>query len=308
MVARAGRGAGEQRVLTLCIALSAVVHALLLLAWPAPSERERPRHDPLEVALLQKKETVTPPELEPPRVVPRPEVPPRKSAETARKPPSQSPSAPSRPPPRRRQAAAVPGFEAQAPAPSTRTALLAPPSTEELTPAPPAGPRAEAKAPAPEPALPVATPPAPRPEEPSVATAPVSAEAAPPLKAAAPGGEPRAGAPPPGAGRPGAAASADSRPVTPPSFNAAYLRNPPPRYPIVARRNGEEGAVTLRVRVTVDGRAATVTVEQSSGSPSLDRAALEAVRTWRFVPARSGADPVEAWVLVPVVFRLDGVS
>jgi protein TonB len=27
---------------------------------------------------------------------------------------------------------------------------------------------------------------------------------------------------------------------------------------------------------------------------------------WRFVPARHGTDPVESWVLVPVVFRLEG--
>jgi periplasmic protein TonB len=96
--------------------------------------------------------------------------------------------------------------------------------------------------------------------------------------------------------------------LTPPSFNAAYLRNPPPRYPLAARRSGEEGTVTLRVRVTADGRAASVNIESSSGSPSLDRAALEAVRAWRFVPARSGLENVEAWVLVPIVFRLDGVS
>lgn len=107
---------------------------------------------------------------------------------------------------------------------------------------------------------------------------------------------------------PGPAAAEIAKPLTPPNFSASYLRNPPPRYPIAARRNGEEGTVTLRVRVTANGRAESVSIEQSSGSASLDRAALEAVRGWRFVPARQGADPVDAWVLVPVVFRLDGVS
>jgi protein TonB len=96
--------------------------------------------------------------------------------------------------------------------------------------------------------------------------------------------------------------------TTPPSFNAAYLRNPPPRYPISARRRGEQGTVTLRVLVARDGAPVRVSLETTSGSGSLDEAALEAVRNWRFVPARQGGQAVEAWVLVPIVFKLDGGS
>lgn len=93
-----------------------------------------------------------------------------------------------------------------------------------------------------------------------------------------------------------------------PSFNAAYLRNPAPRYPIIARRNGEQGTVTLKVLVTREGAPAKVSVDKTSGSAHLDAAALETVRSWRFVPARQGMQPVEAWVLVPIVFRLEPVS
>jgi len=100
-------------------------------------------------------------------------------------------------------------------------------------------------------------------------------------------------------------AGRDTATASPPSFNAAYLRNPPPLYPLVARRNGEQGTVTLKVRVTREGIAASVAVEKTSGSFHLDNAALETVRTWRFVPARQGMQPVEAWVLVPIVFRLE---
>jgi periplasmic protein TonB len=96
--------------------------------------------------------------------------------------------------------------------------------------------------------------------------------------------------------------------VTPPTFNAAYLSNPPPRYPLIARRNGEEGTVMLKVLVTHDGRPASVSLEATSGSHHLDRAALETVKNWRFAPARQGAQPVKAWVLVPIVFRLEGSS
>lgn len=96
--------------------------------------------------------------------------------------------------------------------------------------------------------------------------------------------------------------------ITPPTFNAAYLRNPVPRYPMIARRSGEQGTVTLRVLVTREGVPASVSVERTSGSGHLDSAALETVRTWRFVPARRGQQPIDAWVLVPVVFRLEGTS
>jgi protein TonB len=101
---------------------------------------------------------------------------------------------------------------------------------------------------------------------------------------------------------------AASAAVVSPNFNAAYLSNPAPRYPLASRRAGEQGTVTLRVLVKPDGLPAQVEVERSSGSPHLDAAALEAVKGWRFVPARQGADPIESWVLVPVVFRLEGFS
>jgi protein TonB len=97
-------------------------------------------------------------------------------------------------------------------------------------------------------------------------------------------------------------------PTTPPGFGAAYLRNPPPSYPPASRHAGEQGTVMLRVRVAVDGSASRVTVEKSSGSPHLDAAALEAVKAWRFTPARRGAEAVESWMLVPVVFRLESAS
>lgn len=105
-----------------------------------------------------------------------------------------------------------------------------------------------------------------------------------------------------------AEAAAPVEALTPPVFNAGYLRNPPPRYPISARRNGEQGTVTLRVLVDREGLPASVAVEKTSGFAPLDNAAREAVRAWRFAPARRGNQAVEAWVLVPVVFRLEDAS
>jgi protein TonB len=59
------------------------------------------------------------------------------------------------------------------------------------------------------------------------------------------------------------------------------------------------------VRVTAQGASERVQVARSSGFPRLDQAASEAVRSWRFVPARRGEEAVAAEVLVPIVFRLD---
>jgi len=94
-------------------------------------------------------------------------------------------------------------------------------------------------------------------------------------------------------------------PVVPPRFDAAYLNNPPPAYPSAARRMGDEGKVILRVHVDQQGRAQDVQVKTSSGSARLDDAALNTVKDWRFVPARQGEQPVVAWVLVPIVFKLE---
>jgi protein TonB len=92
--------------------------------------------------------------------------------------------------------------------------------------------------------------------------------------------------------------------VTPPQFGAAYLNNPKPGYPAFARRMGMEGIVMLKVLVSSQGTALKIEVARSSGYEILDEAATEAVKNWRFVPARKGDSPVEEWVQVPLAFRL----
>jgi protein TonB len=87
---------------------------------------------------------------------------------------------------------------------------------------------------------------------------------------------------------------------------AVYLRNPKPSYPNLSRRLNEQGTVLLRVFVTSAGNATTVELKQSSGFARLDRAAQEAVQDWKFVPAKRGEQPVDAWVVVPIKFSLKG--
>jgi protein TonB len=89
------------------------------------------------------------------------------------------------------------------------------------------------------------------------------------------------------------------------SFDAAYLNNPAPAYPLISRRQGEFGKVLLLVQVTPHGTAAQVEIKQSCGFPRLDEAALEAVRKWHFVPARQGEVAVATSVVVPLSFKLN---
>ncbi len=78
-----------------------------------------------------------------------------------------------------------------------------------------------------------------------------------------------------------------------------------PRYPESARRRGIEGTVLLKMRITAQGRVEDVQVVRSAGYPEMDESAIEAVRRWRFEPARRNGEPVaEDAVLLPVVFQL----
>lgn len=93
--------------------------------------------------------------------------------------------------------------------------------------------------------------------------------------------------------------------VEAPRFNAAYLNNPKPDYPLSARRRGLEGRVLMRAEVLADGSCSRVELKKTSGSELLDQAALEAVRKWHFVPAKKGNQAITAWVEVPITFKLE---
>jgi protein TonB len=181
-------------------------------------------------------------------------------------------------------------------------ALLEPPTPPRVLP-PPAAPVPPRKVPPPVPA--VAPPPVtPTAEQPVVEpVAPVVPMAAPEaIRLPAADAEPAVQSLP---APPAPAPAAVQAPFVPPSFSAAYLNNPAPAYPPVARRTRQTGRVLLLVDVSADGRAMKVEVSQSSGHESLDEAAMKAVRLWRFVPARRAGTAVAASVQVPISFALD---
>ncbi|KFA13493.1 energy transducer TonB [Xanthomonas vasicola] len=78
---------------------------------------------------------------------------------------------------------------------------------------------------------------------------------------------------------------------------------PPPRYPSAALRRGDAGDVVVRVDVDAAGNPGGVTLVQRSGSRDLDRAAMEAVRHWRFHPAQRNGQPVAGSTDIPFEFK-----
>lgn len=283
------------------IAFTFTLH--LGLAWGAlelgfgPASYTPPEF-PVELVTLAAEvpEPVQPPRpiVPPPRRTPPPKPQPRRPEpiETAT---SQPPAEPTRPP--------------------ESTATASPPMTMvEETPAPP-----EPKAPE---RQPVASPSAvetPRPAEQSqVAAAPANeSRPAPEARTPVPGPAPAraadvdalsaaATAPVPGPPAPRVAA-------VPPNGTGSELGRVArprggyqvlPTYPSTARRLGIQGTALLRVLVLDDGRVGEIQVQKSAGHPDLDRAASDAVKRWRFDPARKGNENVSTWVLLPVEFRL----
>lgn len=77
--------------------------------------------------------------------------------------------------------------------------------------------------------------------------------------------------------------------------------NRPPVYPPDALAAGRTGRVVVRAEVAPDGRVTRAAIHRSSGVPSLDRAALAAVRSWRFSTASQPDAPLRP-VNVPIDF------
>lgn len=122
---------------------------------------------------------------------------------------------------------------------------------------------------------------------------------------------PSAAMPPVPSPAPGLAALAPPAPPAPPGpveagdLSAKMISAPPPLYPVESRRRREQGTVKLAVLVGIDGAADEVSIAASSGSFRLDRAALVAVRQWRWSPRSLNGSPVlvRGFVTIPFILR-----
>lgn len=168
------------------------------------------------------------------------------------------------------------------PPPRPQPAVKPPP---RQTPAPAPAPVVQAPAPLPVPA------PVPPPAGESVAapetvarTSPAPTPPAPPAPAPAPAPAPR---------------------IELPTSSADYLNNPPPPYPALSKRLGEQGKVVVRVFITATGEATQAEIRTSSGYERLDQTALQTVQRWRYVPGKRNGVAEGMWFNVPIQFVLE---
>ncbi len=184
-------------------------------------------------------------------------------------------------------------------------------SQSEPSPPPPVVKQAEPPKPPPPvnktpPQQPVMTPP---PSPPPVAPAAAAPEPAPvlaaPATAAAPATVVNTPTPAPvAAPTPSASVPAAPAKVELPNSKADYLHNPPPDYPRMSVRLGEQGQVILKVLIGADGVPQKAELQTSSGFERLDKAALDAAMRWRYVPGKRGGVAETMWYLLPMTFNL----
>ncbi len=90
-------------------------------------------------------------------------------------------------------------------------------------------------------------------------------------------------------------------------FEPPVVTNPesPVEYPVDLFEQQVEGVVLLRLYVTASGTLVpdSTRVEESSGFPDLDAAALRSVDQLQFAPARRDGIPVATTFVQPVHFR-----
>jgi TonB family protein len=97
-------------------------------------------------------------------------------------------------------------------------------------------------------------------------------------------------------------ASSGPRPDELPVLVAAEL---PFKYPAALYARKVQGNVTLKLFIDRDGRvlADSTRIDEPSGYPELDSAALRGASELRFVPAKLHGEPTPVSVLFPVYFR-----
>ena len=82
------------------------------------------------------------------------------------------------------------------------------------------------------------------------------------------------------------------------------LRKVDPKYPEAARRANREAVVTVEFTVDVDGKATDIKVTEPKGF-GFDEAAIEAIKRWRFTPAKKDGESVPMRVRQRIRFNLD---
>jgi protein TonB len=107
---------------------------------------------------------------------------------------------------------------------------------------------------------------------------------------------------PPSTPNPHKLGSGEPPPVVAP---AQLTRRVAPDYPQAAVRQGIEGFAEVRFTVTAKGTVSDVSIVESTPPDIFDRAAIDAVRRWRYEPRTVDGQPTETQLQVKLQFKLD---
>ena len=89
-------------------------------------------------------------------------------------------------------------------------------------------------------------------------------------------------------------------------FDTRFARKFQPPYPPGQLRLEQEGVVSVRVLVGVDGRVKDIQLVDSPHGNFWRATRRHAIRNWRFTPATRDGVPFESWMEVKVRFEING--
>lgn len=90
-----------------------------------------------------------------------------------------------------------------------------------------------------------------------------------------------------------------------PSLNGRFAANFQPRYPAGLLRLGEEGMVSVRVLVGINGRVKQIELISTPHDEFWAATKRHALKKWRFKPATSDGKPYESWMNLKVKFEIN---
>jgi protein TonB len=86
--------------------------------------------------------------------------------------------------------------------------------------------------------------------------------------------------------------------------NPVPVRTVPPEYPSEMRRQHVSGLVVIKCTVDAQGNVSETNVVKSSNE-SFDKFAMDAVKKWKFKPARQDGEAISTSVNIPIKFVVD---
>ena len=86
--------------------------------------------------------------------------------------------------------------------------------------------------------------------------------------------------------------------------NPVPVRTVAPEYPTAMRQGHVSGLVMVKCTIDDQGNVGDTTVVKSSNE-AFDKPAVEALKRWKFKPARQDGNPVAATVTIPIKFVVD---